>query len=118
MTNEPGTPVIHVASHYPPSLGGTEKVVWALALALRQQGWSVHVLTSRYSGSLGDGPRSPDYVKRLAAWNIAHTAIIPGLLRQLLRMPRGSVVHLHIAQAFVPEMVYAAHVLRGLPYVA
>ena len=57
-------------------------------------------------------------MQRLAAWDIAHTAIIPGLLRQLLRKPRGSVVHLHIAQAFVPEMVYAAHLLRGLPYVA
>jgi glycosyltransferase involved in cell wall biosynthesis len=118
MTNKPGAPVIHVASHYPPFLGGTEKVVEALALTQNQQGWSVHVLTSRDSRSHGDGSPNPDYVQRLAAWDIAHTAIIPGLLRQLLRKPRGSVVHLHIAQAFVPEMVYAAHLLRGLPYVA
>ena len=55
MTNKPGAPVIHVASHYPPFLGGTEKVVESLALAQSQQGWSVHVLTSRDSRSLGDG---------------------------------------------------------------
>jgi rhamnosyl/mannosyltransferase len=118
MTNQSKMLIIHVASHYPPFLGGTEKVVESLALAQSQQGWSVHVLTSRDSRSLDDGSPSQDYVQRLAAWDIAHTAIIPGLLRQLLRKPRGAVVHLHIAQAFVPEMVYAAHLLRGLPYVA
>ena len=27
-------------------------------------------------------------------------------------------MHLHIGQAFVPEAVFLAHLLRGLPYVA
>jgi glycosyltransferase involved in cell wall biosynthesis len=43
---------------------------------------------------------------------------MPGLLPELLRIPRGSVVHLHVSQAFLPEMVNIAHHLRRLPYVA
>ena len=44
--------------------------------------------------------------------------VIPELPLRLLRLERGTVVHLHIAQAFTPEAVWAAHRLRALPYVA
>ncbi len=44
--------------------------------------------------------------------------VIPELPLRLLRLERGTVVHLHIAQAFTPESVWAAHRLRGLPYIA
>lgn len=118
MGKDLGTPIIHVASHYPPALGGTEKVVEALALTQSEQGIPVQVLTSRTSRSAEGRFPSPHYVHRLAAWDIAHTAVIPGLLQQLLRKPKTSIIHLHIAQAFVPEMVLAAHLLRGVPYIA
>ena len=57
-------------------------------------------------------------VRRLRSWEVAHTAIIPGLPAKLLGLPRRSLIHLHVSQAFVPEAVYAAHLLRRLPYVA
>lgn len=115
--------VVHVAAHYPPHLGGLEKVVEALAAYRSAQGLDVAVLTAldrlRGPGSGGQrGPADGPRVRRLRSLEVAHTAIIPALPIELLGLPRRSLVHLHVSQAFVPEAVYAAHVLRGIPYVA
>lgn len=120
--------VVHVTARYPPSLGGMEKVAESLVMSRLRQNRDVTVLTSRPRRS-GPAPRGPGrrhadgrrgagVVRRLPAWEVAHTPIIWGLPAALLRLPRHSVVHLHIAQAFVPEAVLAAHLLRRLPYVA
>jgi len=104
-----------VTAHYPPYLGGLEKVVEALVAYRSARGLDVAVLTSR------DRQRDPagtGSVRRLRSWEVAHTAIIPGLPAALLGLPRDTLIHLHVAQAFVPEATYAAHLLRGLPYVA
>jgi glycosyltransferase involved in cell wall biosynthesis len=82
------------------------------------QGLKVDVLTSRAGQVRTDGSGGPDSVRFLRSWEVAHTPIIPALPGELLRLPRLSVVHLHIGQAFVPESVYLVHLLRGLPYVA
>jgi len=136
-----GTSVIHVAPNYPPSLGGLEQVVEALAVGQSRQGLDVQVLTSRSGQSRATaGPRSGDdtstrlpgtektrgeekdqaspRVRRFRFWNIAHTPVMPGLAAALLRLPRRSIIHLHIAQAFVPEAVFAAHLLRRHRYIA
>ena len=110
--------VVHVTAHYPPFLGGLEKVVESLAVNRKMQGLEVDVLTSLDGRPRTDASGGADFVRRLRSWEVAHTSIIPGLLGELLRLGRNSVVHVHVAQAFVPEVVYAAHVLRGLPYVA
>jgi glycosyltransferase involved in cell wall biosynthesis len=110
--------VVHVTAHYPPFLGGLEKVVEALAVNRRMRGLDVQVLTSLDGQPRIDRSGRADFVRRLRSWEIAHTAIIPGLPGELLKLSGRSVVHLHVAQAFVPEVVYAAHRLRGLPYVA
>ena len=110
--------VVHVTAHYPPFLGGLEKVVEALATYRSARGLDVAVLTSRDRVSSGAGPDRTGRVRRLRSWEVAHTAIIPGLPAELFRLPRRSVIHLHVAQAYVPEAVYATHLLRGLPYVA
>ena len=108
-------PVVHVTPHYPPFLGGLENVVEALAAQRSRHGLPVTVLTSR-----AGLPRCgmPGYVRGLRSWQVAHTAIPPGLPGRLLRLPRDSVIHLHVSQAFLPESVLAAHLLRGLPYLA
>ena len=110
--------VVHVTPRYPPSLGGLEKVVAALAEIRAARGLPVEVLTSRDRGSHRPGVEDPPFVRRLAAVEVAHTVVIPELPLRLLRLERGTVVHLHIAQAFTPEAVWAARRLRGLPYVA
>lgn len=110
--------VVHVTAHYPPSLGGMEKVVESLAVNRKRQSLEVAVLTSM-DGQPRTGDRSgTDFVRCLRSWEVAHTSIIPSLPSELLRLPPHSVIHLHVAQAFIPEMVYAAHLIRGLPYVA
>ena len=113
-----GPCVVHVSAHYPPLLGGTEKVVEWLARNQRMQGLEVAVLTSLDEHSPIEGQADDEFVRRLPSWEIAHTSLMPGLPRELLKLPRDSVIHLHVAQAFVPEAVYAAHRIRGLPYVA
>jgi glycosyltransferase involved in cell wall biosynthesis len=95
-----------------------EKVVESLAVNRKRQSREVAVLTSRDGQPRNGCPRGPDFVRRLRSWEVAHTAIIPSLPGELLRLPRHSVIHLHVAQAFIPEMVYVAHLLRRLPYVA
>lgn len=113
-------PVVHVTPHYPPYLGGLEKVVEALATARVARGLPVEVFTARDRLPTGAGRPAPDppYVRRLAAVEVAHTALIPELPVRLLRLRPGTVVHLHVAQAFTPESVWLAHRLRGVPYLA
>jgi glycosyltransferase involved in cell wall biosynthesis len=112
-------PVVHVTAHYPPYLGGLEKVVEALVAYRMARRLDVTVLTSRDAAcAKGPDQDGAGCVQRLRSWEVAHTAIIPGLPARLLRLPPDSLVHLHVAQAFVPEAVYAAHLLRRLPYVA
>lgn len=121
-------PVVHVTAHYPPFLGGMEKVVESLAAYRRGLGLPVQVLTALDGAVRVAGPDEADpddadpdeadYVRRLRCWNVAHTAVIPGLLRELVRLPRETVIHLHISQAFLPETVLVARLLRGLPYLA
>lgn len=115
--------ITHVTAHYPPFLGGLEKVVEALASYRSVRGLDVSVITSRdrprrTESPGGEGSAEAGQVRRLRSWEVAHTAIIPSLPAELLRLPRCSMVHLHVSQAFIPEAVYVAHLLRGLPYVA
>jgi glycosyltransferase involved in cell wall biosynthesis len=52
-------------------------------------------------------------VRRFRAVEVAHTPLSPGLFWGTLRLPRGSVLHAHIAQALLPEMVAVSAALRG-----
>lgn len=110
--------VVHVTAHYPPSVGGVERVVERLAVNRKMQGLDVDVLTSRERKPNSPEAADPDFVRRLRSWQVAHTSVIPALFGELLKLARNSVIHVHIGGAFVPEVVYAAHRIRGLPYVA
>jgi glycosyltransferase involved in cell wall biosynthesis len=111
--------VVHVTPHYPPSLGGLENVVAALAEIRAARGLPVEVLTAGDRAHRGSGGGDDaHFVRRLRAVEVAHTTVIPSLPLRLLRLERSAVVHLHVAQAFTPESVWAAHRLRGLQYIA
>ena len=43
---------------------------------------------------------------------------MPSLPGSLSRLSVGTVIHLHVAQAFVPEVVYLTHLRHKVPYVA
>lgn len=108
--------IIHVTSSYPPALGGLERVVETLVDIQKSSGQNVSVLTS--SQGCVANHESDRKVLRLKYFRIANTNIMPTLLWRLLNISRSSLVHLHIAQAFSPEMVWLAAKIKGFRYVA
>jgi glycosyltransferase involved in cell wall biosynthesis len=113
------TPVVQVAPYYPPHLGGMENVAKAIAEA-QAKTRRVEVLTTNI-GAAGS-PRVEYHdgltIRRLRARDIANVPVAPGLLFRMLRTSPRAMVHLHISQALVPEIVWIARKLRGGAFVA
>jgi glycosyltransferase involved in cell wall biosynthesis len=119
MTNE-RDPIVHVVPYYPPHIGGMENVARTVSEGLAAAGRTVEVLTSTSGPSRAPRvERSGNLtVRRLPTVEFAHLPFMPTLLFHLLRLPRRAVVHVHIAQAYAPEMVWLSSVLRRRAYVA
>ena len=112
--------VAQIVGYYPPHMGGMEVVAKEISLELARKNYSVTVFTSDI-----DAEKTPkndireNYsVKRLKSFEFAHTPIIWSLPFRLFRLPRGSVLHLHIAQAGIPEIVFLIAKLRRFPFIA
>lgn len=112
--------IIHVSSYYPPHLGGQENAVHGLATHLAADGKQVHVITS----TIGGGPKGVSVeqavqVHRMSGKAFGHAPIMPCFPRALFRAAKpDSIVHLHIGQAFTPEIVWLVSKLRRFKYVA
>lgn len=112
-------PVVHVVPYYPPHLGGMENAAKAIAEILSKT-MPVDVLTTT-CGAKGSPLVERDgrlTIRRLRAREIAHVPLAPGLLIHMLRIPPRAVVHVHVAQALVPEMVWLGRRMRGGRFVA
>lgn len=112
--------IIQVSSYYPPHLGGQENAVFGLAQQLTKAEHDVHVLTSS-NGSNESGSKIENGMRihRMRSLVFGHAPIMPWLPIALFRTAKpGSVVHLHIGQAFTPEIVWLVSKLRGFAYVA
>src|SRR5829696_8800908 len=111
--------VTHVVAFYPPHLGRLENVVQTLAELLAER-HDVSVITTTCGSDRS--PHREDLggvqVRRFAGFTVAHTPLSPGLALRLLMTRRRALIHVHIAQAFVPEMVFVTSALRRRPYVA
>ena len=112
--------IIQISSYYPPHLGGQENVVHDLAHQLAYAGHTVEVLTSVLGGGKKGVTMERDVlVDRIGGIAFGHAPIMPRFPLVLFRMARpDSVVHLHIGQAFTPEMVWLVSKLRHFKYVA
>src|SRR6266568_4073070 len=110
--------IIQVASYYPPHLGGMENVAAQIAEVFVDKGYAVSVYTSDIGYSRNAVISSKSQVHYLKAIEFAHTPIIFTLFFRLLALPRHSLIHLHVAQAFSPEIVYLVSKLKGIPYIA
>lgn len=109
--------IVHVAPFYPPRLGGMERVAQQLAELMAHHHRVEVITTDRGSGGAPAREcRSGVHVRRYRAREIAHTALSPGLVMRLLALPAGAIVHAHVAQAFLPEMVWLTSALRRRPY--
>ncbi len=111
--------IVHISAHYPPFLGGLERVAEETANQLANDGYNVIVLTSNlHAKNLPAVEIKKNLtVRRLRSFEFAHTAFMPGLLWQLVRVRKPAIFHLHLAQAYVPEMVWLAAKIRNVPYV-
>ena len=111
--------VVHVVPYYPPHLGGMENAVKAIAEVLAKTR-PVEVLTT----TCGAGGSAPFErygrltIRRLRAREIAHIPVAPGLLFQVMRLPPQAIVHVHVAQALVPEIVWFGRRLRRASFIA
>ena len=119
MTGEP-RPIVHVVPYYPPHVGGMENVARTVAEGLSETGRTVEVLASTSGPSRAPRVehRGSLTVRRLRTIEFAHLPFMPTLLFQLLRLPRRALVHVHVAQAYAPEMVWLSGLLRRRPYLA
>ena len=111
--------VVHVVPYFPPHVGGMENVAKAMAEELAKTR-PVEVLTTTLgaNGSPLTERSGSLTVRRLRAWQIANVPVVPALFVRLLRIPKQYVVHVHVAHALVPELVWIACRLRGVQFVA
>lgn len=111
---------IQVVAYYPPALGGMERVAENIAVELAANGETTEVVTSTigHDTSHSDECAEGYSVTRLRGIMFGGLPVIPGLFWKLLRQPRGSLYHVHVAQAFIPELTMLAARLRGGKFVA
>jgi glycosyltransferase involved in cell wall biosynthesis len=110
--------IVQAISYYPPHLGGMENVAEQIAEGFAGKGYAVSVYTSNIGCAHNTIKDSKAQVHYLKAIEIAHTPIIAGLFFRLLALPRHALIHLHVSQAYSPEIVYMISKLRGIPYIA
>ena len=110
--------IVHVTSYYPPHLGGMEKGTALRAERFADRGYPVSVYTSDIGYSPKAASNAKVQVHYLKSIEFAHTPIIFTLFFRLLALPRHSLIHLHVAQAYSPEIVYLISKLKGIPYIA
>lgn len=111
--------IIQVTSRYPPNIGGLQNCARELSERLAQKGHEVEVFTSDIGCSKGKLKSTQNLeIHYLKGFEFAHTPIIPSLLPRLLKAPKDSVIHVHVAKALVPEIVFLASKIRKIPYVA
>ncbi|HEX6462479.1 MAG TPA: glycosyltransferase family 4 protein [Candidatus Saccharimonadales bacterium] len=112
--------IVQASAYYPPHVGGQENAVQDLSEHLALAGHEVQVLTStKGRGERGITEESGMRVWRMSGIEFGHAPIMPAFGPALFRAARReSVVHVHIGQAFVPEMVWLAARLRGFRYIA
>lgn len=110
--------IIQITGYYPPHLGGLEMVVKEISERLAKKGNLVEVFTS----NIGYKKEKSRQIKNLKvnyfrSWEFANTPITPCLFFKLLRIPKDSIMHIHIAQAFIPEVAYLVSKIRNIPYI-
>jgi glycosyltransferase involved in cell wall biosynthesis len=110
--------IVHVSSTFPPALGGMEKVAYIIADMQAKAGHDVSILTSDRRITKGmQFPETSFPVRRLKARIIASTSIMPGLISELLKLSKGTIVHIHVTQAYTPEVVWLISKIRGYRYI-
>lgn len=110
--------IVQVVAYYPPHIGGMENCVKEISERLAEKGHEVEVYTSDIGCKKHKrSPTNNPSVHYLISWEFAHTAIIPYLFFQLLKVPRDLIIHVHVAQAIIPEIVFLISKIKKIPYI-
>src|SRR5579872_2093337 len=111
--------IIHVTPYFPPSVGGMETVAYQVANKLSLKDYKVTVITSKVKNN-SNIVRNTNNLKinYLTAFEIFNTQIIFNLLGNLFKVPKNSIIHLHVAHMLTPEITYVAAKMRNIPYIA
>ena len=111
--------IVQVVAYYPPHIGGMENCVKEISNRLAGKGHQVEVFTSDIGCKKNRrSPANNPNVHYLRSWEFAHTAIIPSLFFKLLKVPGDSIIHVHVAQVIIPEIVYLISKIKKIPYIA
>jgi glycosyltransferase involved in cell wall biosynthesis len=111
--------VAQITSYYPPHLGGVETVAERLAegLSRHHRVWVI-TTTAGATGALRHVERRNLRVNRYRSRRVANVELFPGALVGVARLPRGTVLHAHVTEAFVPELAALGAQLGKGPLVA
>ncbi len=110
--------IVQLVGYYPPHIGGMEVVAKEISQELANRQYPLTVITSDIGAKNVVGDQSGCRVKRIHSIEIAHTPLMWSLPFQLLFQPRGTIIHVHIAQAGIPEIALLIAKLKNLPLVA
>ena len=111
--------IIQITPYYPPHIGGMELRVRDLSERLAEKNHHVSVITSDQGSFAHVATQDNDLIiTYLKSRIFLNTTIIPRLVTELFRIPKKSIVHVHISQAFVPEVTILICRLRGIPVIA
>jgi glycosyltransferase involved in cell wall biosynthesis len=95
-----------------------ETAIHAIARKQHETGIQIEVITSDQGKDNAPVEHEEFRVRRLKSFNVVNTPIMPSLPFLLSALNRQSIVHLHIAQAYTPELVWLTTRLRRVRYVA
>lgn len=111
--------ISQISSYYPPHIGGLENVAKEISERLAKREHQVEVFTSNVGCPKDKQLKSTKNLKihYLKAKEFAHTPIIPSLYKELMKIPQDSIMHVHFAQAYVPEVVYKVWKKRKISYI-
>lgn len=111
--------IVHITGYYPPHLGGMEYRIQELSEMSEKRNHDVEIITSDMGCKTGKIPSRKNLrVHYLKSIEFAHTPISPMLFFRLMRIPRDSAIHLHIAHALIPEITWLVCTIRRIPYMA
>ena len=110
--------IYQVVAYYPPHMGGMEQTANKISEQLFLRGHHVEVFTSNV-GCEKDKLKSTNRLKinYLPAFEFAHTPIAPSLFFKLAKVNKKSIIHVHVAHSFYPEVAYMISKIRKIPYI-
>lgn len=112
--------IIQLSAYFPPNLGGTQNVAKEISERLAKKRYQIEVFTSDVGCPKDKQLKLSKNLKinYLKSKQFSHTAIIPSLYKELMKVPQDSIMHVHTAHAYVPEIVYKVWKKRKIPYIA